>query len=45
MRIDEGDHVKSVARTIAGLALATLFFNIPAAYANTLVATSPIAGY
>ena len=28
----------------AGLALATLFFNIPAAYANTLVATSPIAG-
>ena len=44
MRIDEGDHVKSVAKTIAGLALAATLFNIPAAFANTVVATSPIAG-
>jgi methionine-rich copper-binding protein CopC len=44
MRIDEGDHVKSVARTIAGLALAATLFSIPMAHANTVVATSPVAG-
>lgn len=44
MRIDEGDHVKRVARTIAGLVLVASLFTIPIANANTLVATSPIAG-
>jgi methionine-rich copper-binding protein CopC len=44
MRIDEGDYVKSVARTIAGLVLVATLFSIPMAHANTLVATSPIAG-
>jgi methionine-rich copper-binding protein CopC len=44
MRIDEGDHVKSVARTIAGLVLVATLFSIPMAHANTLVASSPIAG-
>jgi copper resistance protein C len=36
--------VKSVAKTIAGLALLAALFNMPIAQANTLVATSPIAG-
>jgi methionine-rich copper-binding protein CopC len=44
MRIKEGDHVKSIARAIAGLVLITALFNLPSAQANTLVATSPIAG-
>jgi copper resistance protein C len=44
MRIKEGDHVKSIARAIAGLVLIAALFNSPLAQANTLVATSPIAG-
>jgi methionine-rich copper-binding protein CopC len=44
MRIKEGDHMKSVARAIIGLAFVAALFNIPVAHANTLVATSPIAG-
>jgi methionine-rich copper-binding protein CopC len=44
MRIKEGDHVKSMARAIAGLVLIAALFNSPLAQANTLVATSPIAG-
>ena len=44
MRIKEGDHVKSMARAIAGLVLFAALFNSPLAQANTLVATSPIAG-
>jgi methionine-rich copper-binding protein CopC len=44
MRIKEGDHVKSMARAIAGLVLIAALFNLPSAQANTLVATSPIAG-
>ena len=44
MRIKDGDHMKSVARAIVGLALVAALSNIPMAYANTLVATSPIAG-
>lgn len=36
--------MKSVAKTFAGIALVTALFNMPMAYANTLVATSPIAG-
>jgi methionine-rich copper-binding protein CopC len=44
MRIREGDHMKSVVRTIAGLTLVMALFNLPMAHANTLVATSPIAG-
>lgn len=42
--IDKGDDVKSVAKTLAGIALVTALFNMPIAHANTLVATSPIAG-
>ena len=44
MRIKEGDHVKSVAKAFVGLVLVTALFNLPSAQANTLVATSPIAG-
>jgi copper resistance protein C len=42
--IDKGDDVKSVAKTLAGIALFTALLNMPIAHANTLVATSPIAG-
>lgn len=36
--------MKSVAKTFAGVALVLALFNMPMAYANTLVTTSPIAG-
>lgn len=42
--IDKGEDVKSVAKTFAGIALIVAFLNMPTAHANTLVATSPIAG-
>jgi methionine-rich copper-binding protein CopC len=42
--IDEGEDVKSVAKTFAGIALVAALFTMPVAHANTLVATSPIAG-
>lgn len=42
--IDEGEDVKSVAKTFAGFALVAALLNMPMAHANTLVATSPIAG-
>jgi methionine-rich copper-binding protein CopC len=44
MRIKEGDHMKSIAKVITALILITSLFNLPSAQANTLVATSPIAG-
>lgn len=42
--IDKGEDVKSVAKTFAGIALVAALLNLPMAHANTLVATSPIAG-
>jgi methionine-rich copper-binding protein CopC len=42
--IYKGEDVKSIAKTCAGIALAAALLNMPIAHANTLVATSPIAG-
>ena len=42
--IDEGEDVKSIAKTLAGIALFAALLNMPMAHANTLVSTSPIAG-
>lgn len=36
--------MKSAVKVFAGIALVAAFFNMPMAYANTVIATSPVAG-